>query len=148
MPPDLHTIYIQPLAPVKPAVGAPCNGCGVCCLAEPCPLGMVISRKRRGACDALQWNDAGRLYRCGAVAAPLWVVQQALPHRLRGLAPALAWGLGKLARRWIAAGTGCDSNLISEPVSPEPTPSGTMQTPSIVLSSPPHDSPHDQPPRP
>jgi hypothetical protein len=108
---------------------------------------MVISRKRRGACDALQWSEAGRWYRCGAVANPLGVAQQVLPHGWRGLAPALGWGLGKLARRWIAAGIGCDSSL-----TPEPKPSGTMQAQHATISSrpvsPTHDQPYDQPPRP
>jgi hypothetical protein len=50
-----HVIRIEPLAPVKPATGSPCNGCGVCCLAEPCPLGMLVSRRRHGRCSALRW---------------------------------------------------------------------------------------------
>jgi len=63
-------IWIQPEAPPKPAVGAPCNGCGVCCLAEPCPLGMLVSLKREGACRALVWSDADRQYRCGMLVHP------------------------------------------------------------------------------
>ena len=62
-----QVIHIHPAAPAKPALGAPCNGCGVCCLAEPCPLGQVISRKRRGACDALRWDEVQAVYRCGAI---------------------------------------------------------------------------------
>jgi hypothetical protein len=49
-------IKIHPDAPPKPAVGAPCNGCGVCCLAEPCPLGVILSRRLKGACVALRWD--------------------------------------------------------------------------------------------
>lgn len=84
----MRVIPIQPEAPAKPAFGQACNGCGVCCLSEPCPLGMLVSRKRSGACSALRWDD-GR-YRCGLAA-----------HRNRLVA--------RLARRWIAAGSGCDS---------------------------------------
>jgi hypothetical protein len=51
-------IKIHPDAPPKPAVGAPCNGCGVCCLAEPCPLGVILSRRLKGACVALRWDGA------------------------------------------------------------------------------------------
>ena len=96
-------IHIHPDAPSKPAQGDSCNGCGVCCLAEPCPLGRVISRRRHGACDALRWDEAGRRYRCGAISDAAAV----LGSRWAWAAP---W-LQRLARRWISAGTGCDASL-------------------------------------
>ena len=60
MPAAHQVIHIHPEAPTKPPEGAPCNGCGVCCLAEPCPVGMLVSRKRHGACVLLRWSDAKR----------------------------------------------------------------------------------------
>lgn len=96
-------IYLQPEAPPKPPEGAPCNGCGLCCLAEPCPLGVVLSRKRLGACSALRWDAGLAVYRCGALTEP----QVVLPFALRWAAPVLR----RLARRWIAAGAGCDATL-------------------------------------
>lgn len=96
-------IHIQPAAPPKPALGEPCNGCGVCCLLEPCPLGQVISRKRSGACDALRWSKTESLYRCGVLTDAPGV----LGTRWRWAAPLLR----RLARRWIAAGEGCDASL-------------------------------------
>lgn len=83
-------IFIHPQAPTKPRVGAACNGCGVCCLVEPCPLGMLLSRRRTGACVAVQWCDEVGQYRCAAARGP-WAI---------------------LARRWIAVGVGCDSDLV------------------------------------
>ncbi len=91
-------------APAKPEPGAPCNGCGVCCLLEACPLGILLSRRQRGACVALRWNAAQRRYVCGVLSDP---------------AAAFGWGNGRfgrvlsrlavpLVRRWIAAGQGCD----------------------------------------
>ena len=106
-----HIIYIQPSAPTKPRLGAVCNGCGVCCLVAPCPLGMVLSRKRQGACVALRWHEDGHHYRCGAMTAPRDVAAQALPSALRFLAPVVAWALSGVASRWISAGTGCDSDV-------------------------------------
>ncbi|HEY9108389.1 MAG TPA: hypothetical protein VIN58_17060 [Roseateles sp.] len=91
MPPPERVIQIHPDAPPKPAVGQPCNGCGVCCLAEPCPLGVVLSRRFKGACVALQWD--GARYLCGALTAQ--------PNGVRG------W----LVRRWISSGSGCDCSL-------------------------------------
>jgi hypothetical protein len=113
-------IFIQPDAPAKPPPGAPCNGCGVCCLVAPCPLGMVLSRRRTGACVALRWQSQTRQYRCGALSEPLALLQQGLPRRLQWLAPRLAPGLTQLAGRWIAVGQGCDSSV--EPQRPAAAP--------------------------
>jgi len=90
----VQIIRIHADAPLKPAWGAPCNGCGVCCLAEPCPAGMLVSVKRSGACRALRWDDRARRYQCG-------LMQDAAGH-----ATPWAW----LARRLIASGAGCDSD--------------------------------------
>ena len=109
---DRKTISIVALAPAKPAWGAPCNGCGVCCLAEPCPVGMVLSLKRRGACDALHWDPEQGRYRCGAIVQPVRVLRDALPAPIRILAPALAPLLVVIARRTIAVGSGCDCDLL------------------------------------
>ena len=106
MPP--RVILLQPAAPPKPQPGTACNGCGVCCAAQPCPLGALLSRRRTGACLALQWEaDQGR-YRCGVLADPgRWL--PALPQR---------WARA-LAARWIAAGQGCDSDLLAAAASPD-----------------------------
>ena len=100
-------ILLHAAAPAKPAVGAACNGCGVCCAWEPCPLGVLVSGHRHGACTALQWDAAQARYHCGMVRAPesAW---PALPRALRPL-------LRHLALRWIAAGAGCDCHADAEP---------------------------------
>jgi hypothetical protein len=100
-------ILLQPAAPAKPAPGQPCNGCGVCCAWQPCPLGVLVSRRRHGACSALRWHDDSATYRCAMVSAPqtMW---PALPGWLQPL-------VRRLARRWIASGAGCDSDLQAEP---------------------------------
>jgi hypothetical protein len=115
----MQTIYLHPAAPRKPPEGAPCNGCGVCCTVQPCPLGMVLSRRRTGTCAALRWDGPTALYRCGALAEPRTVVTEALGRRGAWLARPIAAVLKRLARRWIAAGQGCDSDW-------QPQPSTTM----------------------
>ena len=87
-------IQIEPGAPEKPSAGLPCNGCGVCCLVEPCPVGMLLSRRRRGACIALRWHPEQARYRCGALGRWPW--------------------LDGLLLRWIGAGIGCDCTLEKE----------------------------------
>jgi hypothetical protein len=62
---------------------------------------MVLSGRRSGACAALRWDDTQVRYLCGAISAP----HSVLPRSLGLLAPLL----GRLARRWISAGSGCDA---------------------------------------
>jgi hypothetical protein len=100
-------IHIHPEAPPKPALGAACNGCGVCCLAEPCPVGVLVSRRLKGACRALVWRASAGRYQCGLLVG--WSSERTkTAGRLRRLASAL-WL--RWARRMISAGSGCDANM-------------------------------------
>lgn len=101
-----HVIQLHLEAPPKPALGAPCNGCGVCCLSEPCPLGVVVSRRFKGACAAVQWDETSRRYQCGVLA--------------EAKQPTWRW----LVRRWIAAGLGCDAALEVDSEPPQQPASG------------------------
>lgn len=98
-------------APDKPALGALCNGCGLCCAAELCPLGRVVFRRSRGPCPALVWRPSDRRHACGLVVAPRGYMR--LPRLLEPL-------FVRLARRWIAAGIGCDSDVTAETVPAKP----------------------------
>ncbi|MEP7298085.1 MAG: hypothetical protein ABI702_18010 [Burkholderiales bacterium] len=91
-----QVILIHPEAPPKPAEGDACNGCGVCCLSEPCPAGRVVSLKRTGTCVALRWDAPLARYRCGLITG--------------GTGRVSMWWR-RLMRRYIAAGLGCDSTL-------------------------------------
>ena len=93
-------IVLHAAVPAKPAVGAPCNGCGVCCALAPCPLSRVLLGHRAGSCPALSWRGGEGRYVCGLVATPA--------AHLRWLPRALAPLASRLARRWISAGSGCD----------------------------------------
>ena len=103
MPQPYRVILLHAAAPAKPAAGQACNGCGWCCADEPCPLGALLSRRRLGACKALEWSGATGRYGCGVVITP------------RHWLPWLAWLpeplLRRLALRWIAAGQGCDATI-------------------------------------
>ena len=101
MPHQVIRIHVG--APTKPAFGQTCNGCGVCCLAEPCPLGVLLSWRRQGACVALLWSAPQGRYLCGAVEDPRrWLAW--LPAGLRS-------ALKRLVLRWIAASAGCDCDI-------------------------------------
>jgi hypothetical protein len=104
-----QVIRIHAEAPPKPALGAPCNGCGVCCASEPCPVGVLVSRRRSGACKALLWNPREQRYRCGVMAEP-----ERFTHLRWRWLNRLAT---RLAARMIAAGRGCDSAVEVEPAS-------------------------------
>ena len=100
MPAGEHFIAIHRAAPAKPATGAPCNGCGVCCAAEPCPVSRLLLGHRTGACPALQWQEAQQRYVCGMVVTPASFLRW-LPLRWDAFA-------GRRFARWVAAGLGCD----------------------------------------
>lgn len=108
-PPVLTVVAWHREAPTKPPWGAPCNGCGLCCLAEPCPLGIWVSGRRTGACRALLWDDALRRYQCGLLTDPTRITGWRHPWLLH-------W-CRRLAQRWIAAGTGCDADIEWETIS-------------------------------
>ncbi|TDM06353.1 MAG: hypothetical protein C4K60_17435 [Ideonella sp. MAG2] len=100
-------ILLRKDAPVQPSPGQPCSGCGVCCAAEPCPLGMLISRRRVGRCRALHWDADTLLYRCGMVSQP--------GRYLTWLPPWAHSAASRWARRWISSASGCDATLVGSP---------------------------------
>lgn len=103
MAPNETFIAIHPAAPPKPALGAPCNGCGVCCAALPCPLSRLLLGHRVGACPALHWSERQHRYECGMVTKPASFLRW-LPPRWNAFA-------GRRCARWIAAGIGCDADI-------------------------------------
>ena len=93
---DLHT-----RAPDKPPYGAPCNGCGICCAAGPCPVALVFLFQFKGQCRALLWHEETRRYLCGMAVSPDRYVRL-IPEKWRK-------GSGRFFASRIAAGAGCDS---------------------------------------
>lgn len=86
----------------KAPYGQPCNSCGRCCAAGPCPLGRVIFGQERGLCPALVTIRGTGKYFCGlVVAAPSFL-------------PAAVARCGRIqtqsaAAFIISAGLGCDA---------------------------------------
>jgi hypothetical protein len=101
-----RSIRIHREAPLKPALGDPCNGCGRCCALETCPAARVLLLQRRGPCRALVWQESESRYSCGLISVPT--------DYLRWLPAATVSVASRLLRRWIAAGIGCDADLAEE----------------------------------
>lgn len=89
--------------PIKPRFGEACNGCGLCCAAEPGGLALDLMRADpAAACPALEW-EAGRFY-CGLIR---WASRYLdLPHD---------WAdahLGSVFSEALGAGRGCDADQL------------------------------------
>jgi len=96
---QFQEVELHPQSPEKPVYGAPCNGCGVCCAAGPCPVALVFLFQFKGKCRALLWQD--ERYVCGMVASPDRYVKL-IPEKWRASG-------GRFFASRIAAGAGCDS---------------------------------------
>lgn len=84
-----------------PGHGAPCTGCGLCCMAEPCELADMFLGKPSAPCPALEFED-GRHW-CGLVRRP--------HHYIADMA-GKPWADSVLQPMFAAAlglGAGCDS---------------------------------------
>lgn len=96
----IQTLILHADAPPKPALGEPCNGCGICCIAERCPVALLYLPHGRGMCAALEWDANMRRYNCGMIVHPTSFIRW-LPRSWQG--PAARWFVYR-----IAAGRGCD----------------------------------------
>ncbi|WP_144958009.1 hypothetical protein [Pseudomonas oryzihabitans] len=96
----------------KPSLGQPCNGCGLCCIAEVCDLGKELGDEER--CRALISLGTGR-FACGLVADPYQFLP---PERLapwHAIDQLAADGQGEEALKahfagLLGAGRGCDAD--------------------------------------
>jgi hypothetical protein len=80
---------------LKPAIGAKCNRCGLCCMSGLCELGQVVFERKDGACPALERNDGTPGYRGGLMARPArYVPALATRHGASRLAAAARVLLG------------------------------------------------------
>jgi hypothetical protein len=80
-------------APNKPKRGEPCNGCGYCCAAEVCEVGLALCGPETPApCPLMEFDGAA--FRCGAVR----------------LADEMSPAHGVLLRLKMGIGVGCDAN--------------------------------------
>lgn len=97
--------------PRKPRTLAPCNGCGVCCVATPCAIALdYITAARPGeTCPAIEWSG-GRAW-CGLVRRPLHhsdVLAADVGAISRAKVDAANYVLGRAVREALGDGE-CDS---------------------------------------
>jgi len=92
----------------KPLYGDPCNGCGVCCIAEQCCISLAIFGEAE-ICPALE--QAGRSMACGLV------------RNTADYVPEIgAWGGKTLTETFalmVGAGAGCDGTMSDADVARE-----------------------------
>jgi hypothetical protein len=86
-------------APEKPAEGHPCNGCGMCCAAEPCGIAVEFLGATEGPCPAMQF-EGGRFW-CGMTRTP--GAYMGAPDFADGI-------LGPMFAEALGIGRGCDSD--------------------------------------
>ncbi|WP_429532476.1 hypothetical protein [Pseudomonas silensiensis] len=96
----------------KPVFGDPCNGCGICCIAQVCDLGKELGDEQN--CKALLQNS-DRSFSCGLVVDPY----QFMPESeltvwkfidVQGNGHAGEEMLKQLNASLLGAGLGCDSD--------------------------------------
>ena len=93
----------------KPPIGAPCNGCGLCCIMKVCSGGVVVlglgkwGEPVRGPCPAL--TEDGEKLVCGIVRRPERYVRPGRGPKALGNAMSLLLGIGH----------GCDTLGNEEP---------------------------------
>lgn len=78
--------------PTKPFFGEKCNGCGLCCSAQLCPVIKLLMPKAQAPCPLLTFHD-GRTY-CSLVVVEN---RSKLPHIIADT---------------LAIGVGCDSEVV------------------------------------
>lgn len=84
--------------PEKPLWGSACNRCGLCCLVETCPLGLMFFGDKAGTCPALKLG--GGQSHCQLIAQP----DAVLPALIAAEAQ-------EMALIMLGSGMGCDSEL-------------------------------------
>lgn len=95
------TTFEIPSVTDKPKYGSPCNGCGLCCIAEQCPISLMAFGEQL-LCPALGTMGDGKGFGCGLIVATSQFIPPTGDERLDALLPgAIAYVLG--------AGRGCDS---------------------------------------
>lgn len=98
-----HTTNVRAAAARKPKFGTACNGCGLCCLIEPCSLAIeFVTSDTTGPCPALEKED-DRFW-CGLLRRPHHYIEE-LKEK--------PWVDGPIQEILLASGAfgaGCDSD--------------------------------------
>ena len=88
-------------------------------------MGVVVTGRRPGSCQALRWDGHAHRYLCGAITEPVAVLHAGRLPLPNFAVKLLARGLPKLACRWVSVGTGCDCDLNDDVNAVTPLPATT-----------------------
>jgi hypothetical protein len=95
----------------KPTYGGPCNNCGLCCMAQQCPLSSYVFGDK-ALCPALLRPATDGAYSCGLVEKPGLYFDVSEADELHPRVASIA------ARVLVGVGVGCDARTIDEPPNP------------------------------
>ncbi|WP_274644713.1 hypothetical protein [Pseudomonas serbica] len=123
----IHSVTLE-----KPVMGDPCNGCGVCCIAKVCEIGVELGDDVN--CKALMQSTDGS-FECGMVVDPYRFMAEDELETWKaiddiGKAHQGELALKKLHADMLGAGRGCDSDddavqeYIEEALAREKSPPG------------------------
>lgn len=103
----IHSVTLD-----KPVYGQPCNGCGICCIAKVCELGVTLGDDQN--CKALVRGSEGGFY-CGMVADPYRYMDEVDLSTWKSIDALDGGEAGELALKALhaealGAGKGCDSD--------------------------------------
>lgn len=96
--------------PQKPPYGSPCNGCGVCCEEELCPIAHRIFGRWEGPCEILEDAGDGRRV-CGLLAHP----ERHVPALVELVGAEI---MRETTEALLGVGVGCDAQMEGEPADP------------------------------
>src|ERR1043165_2494420 len=91
-------IGIKPGPPRKPPEGDACNGCGLCCAVQLCPIVIELLPDAQAPCPAMEFN--GERFWCGLIRRP---------SRYLGTPLQSDRVIGPMAGVELAIGQGCDA---------------------------------------